>query len=309
MKTSKFYIPFKFDLPDLFNGDQFYKKLSPNTVAFSDEWKAHQAWDDMKNGQGEQLSTFGCGQDLDQYVTLPGCTGMLHIDAPAGTIKDNQYPENINPEWITQLDIRIEGDVSHGPLIYSQLTMGSAPDYEDVQMNAFLRFQDLARICNQIAIESPATLMKINLYDEHARESLSAMYNSAGFTYKRQPFSLNMSPEQQALSFGLEYLQQYMKTMKTYLTLDEIIRHAHSLEQEFRDEFSKQYDPQKNFKMIAAAVVEKIMEDHCARGESDNERAVFTLLKHNAMLDAQECAPAEENADINNDELDEPDDR
>lgn len=302
-KTETIYSPFKFSLVDLANGVSVHEGAR---LVFRDQFAAYEQWDKLKQVPGAQLSAFGCGPMQDQHVYLPTCTGIMHIQAPAGFLKQNGEPIDkrvcivgdklkagpddikIQSEWIRQVDFRIEGDIAHGPLVSMQLTEGIGLDYHDLQRFAKQRVNDLSKIVSAIASNSDEHRMRADLNDEHVRDSLRDMYCTSGFSYKRQLWDDQMTDEQRSMSIGLEYFQPYFRSLDVNLGIDGVIRHAHSLEQEFRDLFPAYNQNVSDPRIAAAETVAKIMDTHAAQSIDNTERLVFLSLKNNAERDVED---------------------
>lgn len=296
-KVDNAYAPFSFSLTDLAQGYHVHEGQEGMVLVFQDQIAAYDQWDKLKQISGPRLSVFGCGPNADQHINLPTCTGMMHLQIPAGVlppevdkrvcVMSDKLPVGpgdvkIQPEWIRQVDFRIEGDIAHGPLVSMQLTEGVGVDYRDLQRFAQQRLSDLSRITTKIAIDSQEVRMRADLQDEFVRDSLNAMYCSSGFVYHRQRYTDQMTPEQRAMAGGLETLQQYMKAMDANLGIDAILRHAHTMEQEFRDLFPAQYAAADDAKVAISLTIAQIMQAHADKATTADERVTFLSFKANA---------------------------
>lgn len=299
-KTETVYAPFSFTLVDMMYKKPVHEGHDGRLMVFKNPAEAYEKWDELKQNQGAQLSAFGCGSDGMQHVYLPTCTGIIRMEVPKGLLPDDRCTciisdktpvgsndIKINSDWISQVDIRIEGDVAHSSVIYTQLTGGGAPDYDKLPMLAQYRFEDLERICGKLAREKSESREQTNLYEERARDSLREMYCGNGFAHKRFFIRNNMTEEQQRLTSGLEYLQPYMHAMDKVLGIDSILRHAHSMEQEFRDMYPQHDNHTSDARIAAAATVAKMMQEHAERSVTKFERTAFLSFKANAEQDIE----------------------
>ena len=82
-------------------------------------------------------------------------------------------------------------------------------------------------------------------------------------------------------------MQPYLFSLDANLGLDSILRHAHTLEQEFRDIFPEYYKNAVDGRVAAAAAVAKIMGDHAESAANTHERTVFLSLQKNAKNDME----------------------
>lgn len=299
-KIETVYAPFSFSLTDMARQNPVHKGPEGRLLVFKDQLAAYEQWDKLKQIPGPQLSAFGCGSDGSQHVHMPTCTGMIKIEVPRGLIRDDKCicimndklsdgPDDvkINDAWMKQIDIRIEGDVAHGPVLYTQVSIDGYPDYNQLVRLAQLRFDDLTRICSKLTRDHPESRARADLYDEHARDSLREMYCGNGFAYRRFFLRENMTEAQQRLTSGLEYLQPYMRAMDVVLGIDSVIRHAHSIEQEFRDMYPQYDNHTSDGRIAAASTVAAMMQEHAERSVAKSERTVFLSLKANAEQDIE----------------------
>lgn len=287
-KTETFYAPFRFKLTDLVAGKEIHNGIDGMVVAMRDQIQAYDTRDKLKKATDDKLSAFGCGPDHSQHVYLPTCTGMVTMEVPVGAIENDKQVVNLsqNPEWIQNVSIDISGDVSHGPLLWSQITFGMAPDYSDLKKQACIRFEDLSRITAKIASLPDAIRERVDMHDEYARDSLNTLYNSSGFMHRRIYQPSNPTPEQSARSWGQEYLQTYMKACEGNLSLDFMLRNAHDWEDAFKEKFDAAYGPGTDYRAISASVVYEML-NNMAQATTDMEtRVILTMLMQQADRDA-----------------------
>lgn len=290
-KTVVAYAPFNFHLTAMMQNTPVYENTAGKLRVFKNEYDAYEQWDILKNTPGQPISTFGCGPDESQHVQLPTCSGILKLNIPEELLNQETQEMAIQERWIQQVDIRIEGDIIHHPILYTEITNGLPLDYGHLPKIAQSHFDDLVRICSKLVVDSEHTRQQADLYDEHARNSLRDMYSGSGFAHRRLYVRDSMTDEQKQLTVCLEYAQPYMKAMDKLLGIDSIIRHAHAIEQDVTD-ICKQYsDIDTN--LAAAYTMAQVMQAHAEQSVNDAERTVFLSLKRNAELDAQhatQCA-------------------
>lgn len=319
-KFETVYAPFQFSLVDLAHGKPVHEGQDGMLLVFRDKIAAYEQLDKLKQIEGPVISAFGCGPEGDQHVRLPACTGMLHLDVPANMIiNDKQVcimsdklpvgPNDIKifPSAIRQADFRVEGDIAHGPLTSMQLTNGDVPDYDDISRFARIRLEDLARITDKIAGDTAEHRTAADLEGEFVRDALQTVYNSAGFAHHRIRINDSMSPAQQAMLSGLEYFQPYIRAIDANMGIDAILRHAHTMEQEFKDAFPGHYQSEGDVRAAAAMTVAGIMHTHAEASTDFNERMVFMSLKVNAEHDAEMYRDVKPEADLAEDEPELPD--
>lgn len=300
MKYDILYAPFKFELTDLINGKPVHKGQDGMVVACKDAMEAHDLWDKLKNTHGAQLSAYGCGPELNQHVYAPTCTGLMVLHVPKNMFPENKQVIAVESPWIYRCDFRIEGDLAHGPIISMQITNGDAPDYEQLRAFAQYRLDDLSKITTRIAQDTDQQRMHADLDYEYVRDSLRDMYCTTGFVNKRIPFRDEMTAEEKAMSYGLEQLQQYMRSMDIHLPISAILTHAHSMEKEFKDAFAEHYAQASNGRAAGAQTIAHVMQMHADKAASSDERIAFLSLKADAERNAalyqnthEECAPEE----------------
>lgn len=300
MKYDVLYAPFKFELTDLIQSKPVHKGQDGMVVAYKDATEAHDVRDKLKNTHGAQLSAYGCGPELNQHIYAPTCTGILVLHVPKNMFPENKQVISVESQWINCCDFRIEGDIAHGPVINMQITNGDAPDYEQLRAFVQYRLDDLSKITARIAQDTEQQRMQADLNYEYARDSLHDMYCTTGFVNKRVPFRDEMTVEAKAMSYGLEQLQQYMRSMDVHLPISAIITHAHSMEKEFKDAFTEYYAQSSNGRIAAAQTIAHVMQMHADKTTSPDERIAFLSFKADAERNAavyqnlpEDSAPAE----------------
>lgn len=299
-KTETVYAPFLFALTDLIHWKPVHEGQTGCLLVFKDQYAAYEEWDKLKQTPGIQMSAFGCGSDETQHVYMPIGTGMLQMKVPQGLIPDDQHlcvmsaklpldatDIQIKREWIKQIDIRIEGDVAHSPIMYTQISEDGPPEYSQLQALAQYRFNDLMRICEKLATDTQETLKQADIYDDHARDALCAMYCGNGLAHRRFFLRQNMTEAQKRLESGLEYLQPYLHAMDKVLGINSILRHAYSMEQEFRDMYPQYDSKDSDARITAATTVAAMMHEHAERSLTHSERTAFLSLKTNAEQDVE----------------------
>ncbi len=302
MKTETFHAAFDCEFTDLLHGAPVHEGKDGMVIAIRDTYQAYALYEKLQQVPGAQLSAYGCGPQLDQHVYLPSCAGIVTLEIPKGIIEGDKQAVDLHehPEYITEVTIKVSGDVAHGPIDWTQLTLGAGIDYTGLQRQVAVRFDDLARISSKLEATTDAVRQDVDLNDEFARDSLRALYNSNGLLHHRFRLASNPSPEQTAMHFGMEYLQTYMKACESSLKLDFNMRNAHDWQDSFVEMFSAAYAPGLDYRAISADVVYTMM-DNMAKSTTDVEtRAVLMLLMQQAERDSAVYSgnPLEEPQDI-----------
>lgn len=287
MKKETFYAPFACSFTDLLHGAPVHEGRDGMVIAIRDAYQAHEAYEKLQNVPGAQLSAYGCGPRLNQHVYLPSCAGIATLTLPQGLVEGDKQAIALqeHPEYISEVKIKVSGDIAHGPIDWAQLTMGVGVDYSGLQKQVSVRFDDLARIVDKIAAIPDAARQQVDLYDEYARDSLREMYNSNGCIHSRVRLASNPTPEQTAMHFALEYFQTYMKACEINLPLGFMLHNAHDLPGTFKEQFESAYSHNADYRSIAAAVTCEMLKNMAQGTQDIDTKAILICLANEADRD------------------------